>query len=129
MPNNLNRQLKAIRSHERRGRDLESMTPKLTTVSTRIKINATGESVAAFEFPVKFINPPAISFGFESNSEANPGRAPIFSGQVIKYNTVDRFPLSRLYVGADVLIICESALGISFVAVATAQGIALGGAA
>lgn len=113
-------------SRARRASDLSHAAAGLTISTCRIPINNAGEARVVFTFSCKYTQLPNITFGYEMHSTPTPGRIPIFSASVFNFKTEDKV-FSRVYTGADLLIVAESTPDISFVVVATASGIACAG--
>lgn len=114
------------RSRETRQHDLANAAAGVVVSTCRIKVNNAGEARAPFIFACKYSQIPTITFGYEMHSDPIAGRVPVFSASVIDFATYDKSS-SRLYIGANLLIVSESTSDISFVVIATATGVAFSG--
>jgi len=106
---------------------LESVAAGMTVSTCRIKINNTGETPVEFLFACSYSQLPSITFGFEIQSRPRYGNIPLISGKVDEWIATDILPNSRLYTGANLIISSEAVDGVSFIATATATGIAFSG--
>jgi hypothetical protein len=118
---------KMLNSYNLRGSDIIQSAADITISSCRIKVNNPGEAIVPISFSCKYTHVPTVNFGFEYHSTPARGRMPLISASVLEFETIEKPPHSRLYVGADILIVSEASPGVSFVVVATASGMAFTG--
>jgi hypothetical protein len=116
-----------MNSQNQRAADISSSAADITISSCRIQVNNPGEAIVPISFSCKYTHPPTLNFGFEYHSTPAAGRSPLISASVKEFLTIDRPPNSRLYTGAEIIIVAESSPGVSFVVVATASGMAFSG--
>lgn len=122
----LDRSLRDARASQARHHALSQVQPDFTVSTCVIRVNDTGEVVASFPFACAYSEVPSITYSFQIQSVTR-GKAPLISASVLEWQTVDRYPSSRLFVGADLLIVSENVPDVSFVVVAEAKGMAIAG--
>jgi hypothetical protein len=98
---------KQLNDAQLKSRDQQNLVPSQMIVSGQFLVNAAGEARVDVVFPVKFTDKPLVVFGFEMKDGDFyiPGRMAQPTGIVLAWNTEDRPPISRQYVGCTIGVV------------------------
>lgn len=90
-----------LRNAQQSIHDASTMQAKQTSLSGQYMINGAGEAIVEVYFPVRFVEKPLVTFGFEmKDGEVYiPGQMATGSGVVLDWITEEKPPVSRIYIG------------------------------
>lgn len=114
-----------IRRTQQRMIDISSTSADHTEIQGRFPVNNIGEGREPIMFPVAFSTVPHMSFGFEIQGDTRhiiKGHAPSITAAVCDWSVRERPPTSRLFLGAEVIIVATGPPNTRFIVHWTAKG-------
>lgn len=104
---NINQFRKRLVNEQTRANDLQSIKGDISVVPGRVMINNAGEAYIDINFPVRFVDLPNFTSGFETQEGQGiiEGQMPTGTAHVSAWKTIERLPVSVFYTGAKIQVV------------------------